>query len=74
VRRKRSMKSRWGSAECSSCPLLSDYSTADLFKLFKTYCPDGLTVFVMKDETRSVQIICCASIRAFARNGEALRR
>jgi hypothetical protein len=36
-----------------SCPLLSDFSTGDLFRLFKYYCPDGLTVFVMKDDTRS---------------------
>jgi hypothetical protein len=36
-----------------SCPLLSDFSTADLFKLFKQYSPDGLSVFMIRDEIRS---------------------
>jgi len=31
-----------------SCPLLSDYSTGEMFKLFKKYCPAGLTVFVIR--------------------------
>jgi DNA-binding response OmpR family regulator len=36
-----------------SCPLLSELSTAELFRLFKNQCPDGLSVFVIRDETRS---------------------
>jgi DNA-binding response OmpR family regulator len=36
-----------------ACPMLSDLSTAALFKIFKQYCPDGLSVFVISDETRS---------------------
>jgi hypothetical protein len=36
-----------------SGPLCSDLSTGDLFRLFEYYCPDGLTLFVMKDEARS---------------------
>jgi hypothetical protein len=36
-----------------SCPVLSDVSNDQLFRLFKRYCPDGITVFVIKDEARS---------------------
>jgi hypothetical protein len=36
-----------------SCPLLSSLAIGDLFRLFKYYCAEGLTVFVMKDEARS---------------------
>ena len=36
-----------------SCPLISDFSTAELFKVFKKYCPNGLTVFVIRDEIQS---------------------
>jgi hypothetical protein len=36
-----------------SCPLLSDASNQQLFKMLKYYCPEGITVFVMKDGSRS---------------------
>jgi hypothetical protein len=36
-----------------ACPVLSDLAMAALFKIFKQYCPDGLSVFVIRDETRS---------------------
>jgi hypothetical protein len=36
-----------------SCPLISDFSTAEFFKVFKKHCPTGLSVFVIRDEIRS---------------------
>ena len=36
-----------------SCSLCAELFTGDLFRLFKYRCPDGLTVFVMKDDARS---------------------
>ena len=38
-----------------TCPVVSHLITADLVRVFRRYCPDGIVVFVKPDKGRTIE-------------------
>ena len=38
-----------------TCPVVSEMTTADLVRVFRRYCPDGIVVFIKSDRRGTIQ-------------------